>query len=273
MKRALALVAGLAAALPAAGYVKWRKDSADVTRIIQAHTDPLLDTYTRDRVSILPDPVVRYFRHALPEGQRYIRLARIEQEGEFFLNDGWHSFHATQIFSGRPAGFMWDARISMGPLMPVFVRDSYAAGVAGMRASMLALYPLVHQSGAPELNAGALSRYLAEAVWFPTALLPHRGLTWAPVDAHSATATLTDGTTSVSLRFTFNADGDIVEAYAPDRFRELNGTYVPTPWRVRALAHDQQHGIRIMSSAEVEWLLPEGPLTYWRGRITGVEYE
>lgn len=244
-----------------------------MARTIERGAQPALDAFTRDRVSTLPDPVARYFRRTLPEGQHYIRRARLEQRGEFLTNGSWRPFSATQVFSGAPAGFMWDARISMAPLMPVYVRDSYLNGTGSMQARVLAIYPVVNQSGTAELNAGALMRYLGEAAWFPTTLLPGRGVEWSPVDAHSARATLTDRGLSVTLTFTFTSDGDVAEIYSPDRFREVNGRYEPTPWRVRALGYEQHHGIRIMSPAEVEWILPEGPLTYWRGRITRVEYE
>lgn len=31
--------------------------------------------------------------------------------------------------------------------------------------------------------------------------------------------------------------------------------------------------MRVPMEAEVAWLLPEGPLPYWRGRITKLSYE
>jgi hypothetical protein len=116
-------------------------------------------------------------------------------------------------------------------------------------------------------------RYLGEAAWLPTRLLPGDGLSWATVDDNTAEATLSDGTTTVSLQFRFDEEGNLVELFSPDRFREVNGAYVPTPWRVRALGQDVVGGMRMMTPSVAEWLLPEGPLPYWRGRITQVTYE
>jgi hypothetical protein len=141
-----------------------------------------------------------------------------------------------------------------------------------MRARILGVYPLVDQSGSPELAAGALMRYLGEAAWFPTRLLPGDDLTWSEIDAHAARATLSDSGTTVSLEFRFDDNGDIRELFAPERFREVDGAYVPTPWRVRALGHTVVDGVRLMSPSVVEWLLPSGPLPYWRGRITHIRY-
>ncbi|MGC4084314.1 MAG: hypothetical protein QM736_19940 [Vicinamibacterales bacterium] len=207
----------------------------------------------------LPAPVARFLAHSLPPGQRRIRTATLEQSGEFFLNGQWLPFTARQFFAATPPAFMWDARIRMGRLLSVYVRDAYIAGGASMRARVLGIYPVVNQANTPELKSGALMRYLGEASWLPTRLMPGDGLTWTPIDDDHATATLTDGDTSVSLQFTFDADGAITEIYSSDRFREVNGSYVKTPWRVRALGHEVKSGIRLMSPAEVEWVLPDGP--------------
>ena len=61
-----------------------------------------------------------------------------------------------------------------------------------MRAALFGLINLVNEREKPELNAGALHRFLAESLWFPTALLPSAKLVWTPVDDLYALATLTD---------------------------------------------------------------------------------
>ena len=50
-------------------------------------------------------------------------------------------------------------------------------------------------------------RYLAEAVWYPTALFPGQGVQWKAVNDSSAFGTLTDGDVSITLLFTFGKDG------------------------------------------------------------------
>jgi len=272
MRRLFFFMSGALAAVPLVGYTLWRRTSAEVGRSVLGGAVDAGSVSWAAQLSEVPEPVARFFRRTLPDGQRHIRTVRLRQEGEFFMNGRWRPLRAEQVFSTTPPAFMWDARISMAPLMPVYVRDSYAGGRASMRASVLAVYPVVNQAGDAGLNAGALMRYLGEAAWFPTRLLPGNGLTWEAVDANTARATLVDGATTVSLRFTFDETGDLVEVYSPDRFREVDGTYVPTPWRVRALGHEVHNGLRLMSPAVAEWLLPEGPLPCWRGRISFYEF-
>jgi hypothetical protein len=116
-------------------------------------------------------------------------------------------------------------------------------------------------------------RLLGEMAWFPTALLPRPGLTWTPIDTRRAKATLTDNDTTVSLEFTFDERGDILEMFAPDRFAEASGAFVKRPWRVQTLETGERHGMRIPVRSRVEWLLPDGPLPYWKGEITRIDYE
>ncbi|HWP45237.1 MAG TPA: DUF6544 family protein, partial [Blastocatellia bacterium] len=224
----------------------------------------------------LPAPAARYFRCVLREGQPRIRSARIEWKGEFRTgraDDGWRPFEATEHFSARPPGFVWDASIRMAPLMNVRVRDAYVAGEAAMQAKVLSLVPVVDERGKPELNAGALHRYLAEAVWIPTALFPGAGVKWSPIDEHRALATLTDSGVTVSLEFRFNTTGEITSVFTPGRYREVNGRYESTPWEGQFRKYEERSGMLIPTEGSVEWRLQDGSFPYWRGRIVDVKYD
>jgi hypothetical protein len=141
-----------------------------------------------------------------------------------------------------------------------------------MRGRLAALIAVVDQQDRPELNAGALQRYLAEAPWFPTALLPGPALTWEEIDSRTARATLTDRTTSVSVEFTFGAQGEIVRSFTPERFREVQGRYVPTPWGGTYHDYELVEGMQVPRHAAVSWQLPEGPLPYALIYVKSAQY-
>ncbi len=73
--------------------------------------------------------------------------------------------------------------------------------------------------GGPEIDRAALSRYLSETVFFPTALLPSHCLSWEAVSADSAKATLSHKGLSVSAVFYFNETGQITHSKSSDRPR------------------------------------------------------
>jgi hypothetical protein len=269
----LSALALLVAAATLAGH-RWRR-ATDALVAQLGPTGPLAAT----RVSFgelegLPAPVQRYLRTVLREGQPLIVAARLEQEGDFLLTppDGWKPFRATQHVAVQPPGFVWDARIVVARGLATLVRDGLVGGRGSMRAGVAGVVTLVNVQGTPDITAGALFRYLAEAVWFPTALLPSQGVRWAAVDDSTARAGISAGGVTVALEFGFGADGLVHTVYADARPRDVDGRGVPTPWRGRWLEYDDLGGMRVPVRGEVAWLMPEGPLVYWRGRVTGASY-
>lgn len=279
MRVVLLIVAGLAAALAGTAALaewRWRERTAEAAgRLARGAPSGPPAAFSAAAIDGLPAPVQRYFRAALREGQPMVRRARIAQRGEFLLRptpDGWRPFTATHHAAAGPPGFVWDARIRMAPGVAVLVRDALIDGTGSMRASVGGLITLTAVEGTPGMAAGALHRYLAEAAWFPTALLPSRGVAWTPIDGSSARATLTAGSTTVSLDVHFGPDHLIRRVYAPDRARDVDGRPVPTPWEGRFSDYEERGGMRIPTRGEVAWILPEGTRAYWRGRVTDVSY-
>ena len=223
----------------------------------------------------LPEPVQRYLAHVLTEGQPHLRTVRLRQSGEFLMGDAagaWKPFTATQHFTVDPPGFVWDAGIKMAPLLPVRVVDAYQAGEGALRAKILSVVSVVDAGPGPEMNSGELMRYLAETVWFPTALLPGGGVGWQSIDEVSARATLEHRGTTVSLVFNFNSRDEVERVFAEARYREVDGAFEPTPWTGRFSNYQVRNGVLIPVDGEVAWNLPGGDLTYWRGHVEEIAF-
>ena len=224
-------------------------------------------------ISGLPEPVQKYFRFALKDNGPIVRTAFVRHHGDFDLGGGWMPFESVEYFSADPPGFVWDAKLKMNPLMRVRVRDGYFAGQGSMVAKAYALYTVAEGDSRDErLAEGALLRYLAEAVWLPTALLPHERLTWLPVDENRARATLTDLGLSVSLEFSFGEHGEVTGVFSPDRYMESGGEYRKAAWAARLRNYHEHSGMMVPEEGEVEWQLPEGDRPYWKGRLVEAKY-
>ncbi|WP_394345805.1 DUF6920 family protein [Halegenticoccus tardaugens] len=131
----------------------------------------------------------------LSDGQPVVQNAQLHQHGEFRLGGvdaPWRPLTATQHFTARPPGFVWDATIDILPLVPARVIDLYKRGEGILHARLLGIVPVASVGPNRKMNEGELVRYLAEAVWFPTALLPStesngRKLTAVRQEQHSNT--------------------------------------------------------------------------------------
>ena len=227
-------------------------------------------------LAALPAPVQRYLRKALVEGSPVIAAVRVRHAGEFNMSETgqrWRPFSSDQLVRVHPPGFDWDASIRILPRMPVRVHDAYVEGDGILQAALLGLFPLVSLRGQGALAEGELMRFLAEAAWYPTALLPSQGVRWTKVDARAARAELRDGEVAVKLLFRFN-DQDLIESVeAESRGRMVGEQVAPTPWGGRLWSYQRRAGMLVPLQGEVAWLLPEGARPYWRGRITTVEYQ
>ncbi|MDH4065178.1 MAG: hypothetical protein OEW19_12325 [Acidobacteriota bacterium] len=202
--------------------LRWsRATGAMRGRLAAGARPPSVSVYHERELDGLPDPVARYFRAVLKDGQRIITHARVTWSGEFNMGrpgaDKWAAFTAVQDFVPGAPGMVWDARIRMAPGVAVRVRDGFVDGAGSMLGAVLALATVVDKHGTPEMARGSLQRCMAEAAWLPTALLPSQGVTWSPIDETRALATLRAGEVTASVEFRFGEDGLMTSMFVPDR--------------------------------------------------------
>ena len=272
-----ALVAGGIAAA-GAGRAAWERESARAVGRLRAAATAARrlesETGSVSDLPVPPKPVRRYLRWAIPEGAEPVRLARIRWRGEFRMRPGakWAPFSAYQEYSLRPPGFVWDARIHLFPGMTARVRDGYLAGAGTVSGRLGGVFPLAHAGGPPEIAQSALARWLGEAVWFPTALLPGGAVTWQTIDDTSARALVVDCEVRAEGEFRFGPSGEVFSVRAI-RFRDVGGQPVATPFEGRFGSYTSNDGFHIPREAEAAWLLEDGAFVYWRGRVAEVEYE
>jgi len=224
----------------------------------------------------LPAPVERYFRHVLKDGQRVIRQVTMNQSGVLrsdTTTERWLPFTANHLVVPPTKGFIWKARIGLPLAAHITVLDSYVEGLGSGRVSFLSAFGIDSETGVPELNSGALHRYLAEAVWFPTALLPQSGIEWSPINDQLAVAALTHQGTSVSLEFRINEIGEVTGIYSPGRWGKFEDGYERAPWEGRFRDYHVQSGMRVPRYGEVGWYREGSLELVWKGEVTDARYQ
>jgi len=269
-----AVVLGLVVVLVGVRMVRDRQHAALGTSLVGSARPIEGPVDLSSELAGLPDPVWRYFETVLADGQPYVRSAVLHQTGEFRMDEdgSWHPFTATQWVAVDPPGFVWDATIEMAPFVSARVVDAYHHGTGFLRARLLGLVTVAEPEPGPDLDEGELMRYLAEAVWVPTALLPASGVAWRSVDDHTAAAKLSHAGTTVSLLFSFDEQGLVERVSTDARPRDVDGTAVPTPWTGTFEDYERRDGMLVPTAGEVAWSLSEGEHPYWRGSIDRFEY-
>lgn len=260
----------------AAAYrrLRWNAATRDLHDALDAGRTTLLpahvDLSDLSDLAGLPAPVQRYLRRVLRDGAPMVAAVRVHHCGSMHLSEtarSWKPFTSEQeIVTARP-GFCWSARIAMVPGVPVLVRDAYVAGQGTLRAALFGVATVARFGGTRDMAEGELMRFLAEAVWYPTALLPGQGVSWSAIDAQHARATLSDGAIRVSLEFSFGADGLVDGIRADARARIVAGKSVPTPWSGHFWNYRLVGAMLVPFDAEVGWVMPDGLQPYWRGKV------
>lgn len=274
----LAAVA-LAIAALAVGHWRWSDATRSLHERLEAAREPLAVRRVDLReVEDLPPPVRRFFRAALQDGAPIVTGATVAHRGSFNMSADparprWKAFDSHQRVVTRRPGFVWDGRVRMLPGVAVHVHDAYVAGEGLLHPTVAGLFSLTELRDRGDTAQGELMRFFAEAAWYPTALLPSQGVTWAARDDTSAIATLRDGPHALALTFHFGPDGLVQRVRAEARGRTVGSQVVPTPWEGRWSGYQRRGGMQVPMTGEVAWLLPEGDLPYWRGTITDLRYE
>ena len=224
----------------------------------------------------LPAPVQRYFRSVLKNVQPFIAAATFELAGTFNMSatgEQWKPFTSMQRATVHRPGFLWNGSVAMFPGVAAHVRDSYIAGQGRLHAAMLGLFTVADVQGGGEIARGELMRYFAEAIWYPTALLPSQGVQWTAVDESSANATLVDGPINLTLKFRFDDAGLVTSVHADARGAGVGKDMVMMPWECSASNYEWRDGMMVPTRAEAAWLRPEGRKPYFIGNLTSMVYE
>lgn len=270
----LAIAVVLIAAL--ASWIGTRRQrsalAADIDRLIRAGAANGASADSQE-LTDLPPPVARYLRLVL-RSRKHIEEVRIRQTGTLRTDpnvERWMPFHAEHIVVPAATGFVWNARVNVAPFVHVRVRDALVEGKGSGQVSLLSAFTMSGAAGGVEMNSGSLHRYLAEAVWYPTALLPSAALKWTAIDAGRALATLTSHGVSVSLEFRFADTGEVAGIFTPSRWGTFEGGYRQVPWEGHFRDYRERSGFLVPSEGDVGWYIENELRAVWKGAVVSYE--
>ena len=260
----------------AAAWARWNFDRMvfNELEVFLPRHEPAAAPLTLEQITHLPAPVQRWLQRSGAVGRPPVRLAYLHQTGQMLTKPGgsWLPVTSRQYFRTAEPGFIWVADVKMAPLLHMAGRDMYQDGHGAMVIKLASLLPVVNARG-PETDQGTMLRYLAETVWFPSAVL-HPSITWESVDSTSARATMSYGGITASGLFTFTAEGDF-DSFEAQRYyyRKEGSTLEPWLVRVEKDGYQEFDGMRLPARCTVTWRFKEGEFTWYRLQIEQVTYE
>lgn len=166
-------------------------------------------TFSEELVTGQPEPVRRFFMHAIAPGTPLARSVRLEQTGTMKPNPRAGRFQIiAEETLAPPFGLVWQARTKMGPL-PFRIVDTHFEGKGSLRGTVLGI-PVLRASGL-DVSRSSRHRVIAESLWVPSALLPHRGVVWTAETDTTIQARLTIDEETVDVRLSLHPNGAVRE--------------------------------------------------------------
>jgi hypothetical protein len=257
------------------GYGSWSfgLQAVENRRALLEAASPEGKIISAETVAGLPPVVQTWIGKSGVIGKKSSRIVHLKQQGEMRTKpDGkWMPFTAAQWFTASNPGFVWHADVEAPFGIRLAGLDTYREGKGHMLIKLLSLIPVVDARG-DEIDQGAMVRYLAEIIWFPSAALSDY-IKWEQVDATAARATMTAGGTSATGTFHFSPRGDVLK-FTAKRYYSRNDQTTLEDWiiTIDPDSYSSFSGVRIPTRSTVTWKLKDGDFTWLRLRITEIQH-
>jgi hypothetical protein len=224
---------------------------------------------TNESLVGLPAPIRRSLEHADIPGRPVPELVSLRQRGEILIRDKWWPFTASETYTLSPPSFRWNAAVRVAGIPMATVHDSLANGRGRMNVRVLGLFSVVDESG-PEMDQGALMRWLNESMWFPHVWATGT-IAWTPVDNWSAIGRVSVGGLAVEAEFCVDDAGRLIDFHA-DRYRiDASGAEL-IRWSTPLAGHARFDGVELPTRGSATWTLDDEVLEYIRLEVTQVHY-
>ncbi|HEU4542300.1 MAG TPA: DUF6544 family protein [Jiangellaceae bacterium] len=241
---------------------------ADVAALNLPAKPAPVETVREDEIAGLPLPAQRYMRYMGVVGRPRDWSFRICFRGEFRLNEGspWTTCEAWQYNTSHPVMRIFDMRINIAKILPLFGTDIYLGGHGRMRGKLLGIVPVVNGSGR-ELDLGELVTYLNDACLIAPSMLLDPAVMWRAGDDDTFELTLTDGGSSVTAQIRVDKEGRLVEFGTTDRWYTGPSGLVRTSWTTPVQGWAIYDGRPFLTALSAIWHPAGRDFEYIRGRF------
>ncbi|MBE9214139.1 hypothetical protein IQ247_15940 [Plectonema cf. radiosum LEGE 06105] len=211
-------------------YLNFLTERKQVNKIWHSlETSSSNNIFTTEMVAELPQPVQRYFLHAIEPGTLLAKSVKLKMNGSFRLSTdkSWLPMEAEQIIRAFK-GFVWQANIGSG-LIKFIGGDYYFNNFGRIRFSIWGIIPVVNAHN-QDITRSSIGRLVGESFWLPSALLPQNCVSWQVIDDNTIEANMKVDDESVTLTFVIDSNGKLLKMSLPrwgDKTEDGSYTYIP----------------------------------------------
>ncbi|HEY9641729.1 MAG TPA: DUF6544 family protein [Coleofasciculaceae cyanobacterium] len=230
------------------------RNNAKVTQIWKTLQikSPSVERFNLNMIANQPEPVQRYFRHAIAPNTLLANSVQLTLQGSMRLapDQDWMPLQAEEILSTQ--GFIWKATAGQG-MMQMQGADYYTNGDGRSRFSLWGLIPVVNAHSSDTIRSG-IGRWAGEYFWLPSVLLPQRGVSWQAIDERTIQANLKADDVPITLTFVIDEQGRLLRGSLLRWGNQTEeGHYTEIPFGGENLAEQTFDGYTIPSQMGAGW--------------------
>jgi hypothetical protein len=222
-----------------------------------------------------PELIQNYFSKVVKEDSEIPLFISVKQKSEFKtdLNSEWFPMSADQYFTTNEPNFVWFSELETSSFFWINAIDSYINGTGNMLIKFNSSITIADSWGI-ELDKSGLFRYISEAVFFPTKLVPSENLSWNVLDSNIAEIKFENGDLSVVAKLFFNSDNLIERIETYDKYRAFDDGFRKSLYSVYFSRYKlMANSFLVPTYMETEWTLPSGLFKYGKYNIVDIQYE
>ena len=235
--------------------------------------DTTVELLTETELVHLPEQVQAYLRTVGVVGKPKVRSFRMVCAGEFKTapDKGFVPSRAEQYTVVDATRRVYFMSLKMSGL-PVVGLHVYKDAIATMQIRLAGLVTVADARGKLMNKAETVTVLNDMCLSAPATLIDPR-ITWEPIDEDRVRAIFTHQGITVSAELVFNDQNELVNFISNNRYMTISGNdYQSAPWSTPVRDYQDYGGIRLASTGEAHWQLPEGDYCYGRIRLESVEY-
>ena len=228
--------------------------------------------FKQEMVANLPEPVQRYFLHAIAPETPLSSSVELELTGSLRLepDTAWIVMKGKEMLA--VPGFVWKATIGRN-LIRLIGADYYSKGLGGIQFFLWGLIPVFNDQNA-QINRSCIGRLAAEYVWLPSALLPQNDVTWQVIDECTIQASLKIENEPVTLTLTIDNNGKLLTISLPRwGVNTDSGNWEYIPFGGKFQAEQTFNGFTIPSKMSASWWFDKDQyFEFFRAEIEQVNF-
>ncbi|MFM7408168.1 MAG: DUF6920 family protein [Cuspidothrix sp.] len=184
-------------------------------------------TFNSDLIANLPEPVQRYFLHAITPGTLLATGVKLKMQGYIQVTKEKRlTMQATEILT--PQGFVWRARME-NIFFHIQGADYYYRNHGKVEFKIWGLIPFLNEENT-NVTRSSIGRCGGELFWLPSALLPQSQVNWQAIDNSTIQATFNVDSETITPTLIIDEKGRVLVAKLPrwgDKTTSKTWEYIP----------------------------------------------